>query len=363
MAAPRRAKAIPAHEFHYAALENVDPACRFAYRMRRGYGVDGGRDGIVIGALLASFSHLRDTSRHHWARRFVAFVRQTRERQGAKPTAGRLVADPSPPDARDAPARLRRCGSRGESGAARTLEGRDQGIDGDSSSFSARQGQARGRRRRRLRRGATRRNACARRRARDRFRGAARRRVPRPARRRDVRTRRERTDARRSRWVRRLLRRDRRRRRRRARLRRDTRRGRADQCRRPTGSCATSSRRPSSTVLRSSSRFPPAALLRCSAACSRRAWKARSPPPTDGSRPSWASPARSSARGCTTARARRRFWERVLEGPIAEMVLANNEAAAEAALASEIEREAAAARSRRAAKSISSAPGRAIRTC
>ena len=81
------------------ALENIDPACRFAYRMRRGYGVDGGRDGIVIGALLASFSHLRDTSRHHWARRFVAFVRETRERQGGKPTAGRLVADPSPPGA------------------------------------------------------------------------------------------------------------------------------------------------------------------------------------------------------------------------------------------------------------------------
>ncbi|HYA74166.1 MAG TPA: siroheme synthase CysG [Roseiarcus sp.] len=40
------------------------------------------------------------------------------------------------------------------------------------------------------------------------------------------------------------------------------------------------------------------------------------------------------------ARARRRFWERVLEGPVAEMVLANNEPAAEAALASEIEREA-----------------------
>jgi uroporphyrin-III C-methyltransferase/precorrin-2 dehydrogenase/sirohydrochlorin ferrochelatase len=40
------------------------------------------------------------------------------------------------------------------------------------------------------------------------------------------------------------------------------------------------------------------------------------------------------------ARARRRFWERVLEGPIAEMVLAHNEPAAEAALASEIEREA-----------------------
>ena len=95
---PRRAEreAIPAHEFHYAALENVDPACRFAYRMRRGYGVDGGRDGVVIGNLLASFSHLRDTDRHHWARRFVAFVRKTRERRDGKPTAERLVVDPGP---------------------------------------------------------------------------------------------------------------------------------------------------------------------------------------------------------------------------------------------------------------------------
>jgi len=41
-------------------------------------------------------------------------------------------------------------------------------------------------------------------------------------------------------------------------------------------------------------------------------------------------------------RARRRFWERVLEGPIAEMVLSDNEAAAEAALAGEIERAAGA---------------------
>ena len=41
------------------------------------------------------------------------------------------------------------------------------------------------------------------------------------------------------------------------------------------------------------------------------------------------------------ARARRRFWERMLEGPIAEMVLANNEAAAEAALSAEVERETA----------------------
>jgi cobyrinic acid a,c-diamide synthase len=72
------AEAVPAHEFHYAALENIAPDCRFAYRIRRGYGIDGRHDGIVIGNLLANFSHLRDTSRNHWARRFVSFIRDRR---------------------------------------------------------------------------------------------------------------------------------------------------------------------------------------------------------------------------------------------------------------------------------------------
>ena len=70
---------IPAHEFHYAGLENLAPETRFAYRVRRGFGIDGTRDGIVIGNMLASFSHLRDTSRHHWAERFTAFIRQSRK--------------------------------------------------------------------------------------------------------------------------------------------------------------------------------------------------------------------------------------------------------------------------------------------
>lgn len=71
--------AIPAHEFHHAGLENLAPEIRFAYRVRRGFGIDGRRDGIVIGNMLASFSHLRDTSRHHWAERFTAFIRQCRK--------------------------------------------------------------------------------------------------------------------------------------------------------------------------------------------------------------------------------------------------------------------------------------------
>jgi cobyrinic acid a,c-diamide synthase len=67
---------IPAHEFHYAALERLDQTSRFAYRIIRGHGIDGRQDGIVKGNVLGSFSHLRSTVRGGcWARRFVAFVR------------------------------------------------------------------------------------------------------------------------------------------------------------------------------------------------------------------------------------------------------------------------------------------------
>ncbi len=83
---------IPGHEFHHGGLHNVAPDCRFAYHVRRGYGVDGARDGIVVRNLLASFSHLRDTSRHRWARRFVAFARMVRNGGGYAETGERQIA-------------------------------------------------------------------------------------------------------------------------------------------------------------------------------------------------------------------------------------------------------------------------------
>lgn len=67
---------IAAHEFHYSALENLDPGVTFAYRVRRGYGIDGRHDGIRYRNLLASYAHLRDTRRNHWTSRFIEFVRQ-----------------------------------------------------------------------------------------------------------------------------------------------------------------------------------------------------------------------------------------------------------------------------------------------
>ncbi len=66
---------VNAHEFHYARLENFDAEPHYAWQVMRGTGIDGRHDGIMVNNAMASFSHFRDTSRHHWAREFVAFVR------------------------------------------------------------------------------------------------------------------------------------------------------------------------------------------------------------------------------------------------------------------------------------------------
>jgi cobyrinic acid a,c-diamide synthase len=69
------APTIKAHEFHHSKLVNVDPALRYAYRVQRGHGVDGERDGIVHRNTLASYAHLRGTGGNDWPARFVAFAR------------------------------------------------------------------------------------------------------------------------------------------------------------------------------------------------------------------------------------------------------------------------------------------------
>ena len=66
---------IPAHEFHYSSLDNLAPGVVFAYHVTRGSGVDGAHDGLIHKNLLASYTHLRDVNVHHWAQRFVEFVR------------------------------------------------------------------------------------------------------------------------------------------------------------------------------------------------------------------------------------------------------------------------------------------------
>lgn len=71
---------IPAHEFHYSRLENIDQPLKFVYKVLRGTGVDGEHDGIIYRNLLASYTHLRDTSRYHWTQHFLEFVRNRNNR-------------------------------------------------------------------------------------------------------------------------------------------------------------------------------------------------------------------------------------------------------------------------------------------
>ncbi|MBL6929078.1 MAG: cobyrinate a,c-diamide synthase [Rhodospirillales bacterium] len=71
---------ICAHEFHYSDVGHLDGDTVFAYEVARGYGTDGRSDGIVYKNMLASYAHLRDTTRNHWTARFVEFVRSNIDR-------------------------------------------------------------------------------------------------------------------------------------------------------------------------------------------------------------------------------------------------------------------------------------------
>ena len=75
------AQEIRAHEFHYSSLDNLPADAQFAFEVKRGHGIDGHHDGILVNNLLASYTHLRTIGSCYWATRFVAFVRQHRQRQ------------------------------------------------------------------------------------------------------------------------------------------------------------------------------------------------------------------------------------------------------------------------------------------
>jgi cobyrinic acid a,c-diamide synthase len=56
---------------------------RYAYQVRRGHGIDGQKDGLIIHNLLASYTHLRSIGQCYWASRFLAFIRTVQANQQA----------------------------------------------------------------------------------------------------------------------------------------------------------------------------------------------------------------------------------------------------------------------------------------
>ncbi|MEK8018785.1 MAG: cobyrinate a,c-diamide synthase [Candidatus Parabeggiatoa sp.] len=69
-----------AHEFHYSKATSVPSDLKFAYHVLRGQGIDGNHDGVIYKNTLASYVHLRDVENNHWARRFVEFVRNLKNK-------------------------------------------------------------------------------------------------------------------------------------------------------------------------------------------------------------------------------------------------------------------------------------------
>lgn len=68
-----------AHEFHYSKAVNMPNNLSFAYKVLRGYGLDGAHDGVVYKNTLASYVHLRDVENNRWTQRFVNFVKQQKQ--------------------------------------------------------------------------------------------------------------------------------------------------------------------------------------------------------------------------------------------------------------------------------------------
>ncbi len=91
----RPGAARPAHEFHYARLENLAPGIPLLRRVERGHGIDGTRDAVLVGNTVAGFIHLRATGADPWVSRFVAFVRESRAGPGSRPGSN----DKTPPGA------------------------------------------------------------------------------------------------------------------------------------------------------------------------------------------------------------------------------------------------------------------------
>lgn len=72
-------RVVPAHEFHHSSLENIDEAVEFAYKVVRGQGISGDKDGMVYKNTLASYAHLRDTEGKHWVKEFIEFIKDCKE--------------------------------------------------------------------------------------------------------------------------------------------------------------------------------------------------------------------------------------------------------------------------------------------
>ncbi len=69
---------LSGHEFHYSRVARAAADLDLAFAVERGQGVTGGRDGLVAGNTVATFSHLHALASPQWARALVDLARRHR---------------------------------------------------------------------------------------------------------------------------------------------------------------------------------------------------------------------------------------------------------------------------------------------
>jgi cobyrinic acid a,c-diamide synthase len=63
---------IRGHEFHYTYMQSSSADnLRFAFQVKRGYGFDGQRDGLIHGNTLACYTHVHALGTKQWAAALV----------------------------------------------------------------------------------------------------------------------------------------------------------------------------------------------------------------------------------------------------------------------------------------------------
>ena len=73
--------AFKAHEFHYAKVDNLPMDTKFGFDVKRGAGISGAHDGIVVNNLMAGFCHMRNTASNPWVERFLRYVANVKARK------------------------------------------------------------------------------------------------------------------------------------------------------------------------------------------------------------------------------------------------------------------------------------------
>ncbi|MBW2523948.1 MAG: cobyrinate a,c-diamide synthase, partial [Deltaproteobacteria bacterium] len=80
---------LSGHEFHYGRLADQHELPPTAFAVQRGTGVGGGRDGIMVDNVVASFTHLHALGAPDWAARLVRAAAEARAQVGHRATEER----------------------------------------------------------------------------------------------------------------------------------------------------------------------------------------------------------------------------------------------------------------------------------